>query len=104
MVARIYGYLRRWPYRLLEINNLRRWPYRLLEINNTPKVPRGTVTKPHSTKDPTQWAEFYPRAMEEIDPEFPNPLGQLLTSGIILTTIMLITNTKGVMGLASWHM
>ena len=69
MVARIFGYLRRFP------NNT-------LEINVTPHEPAGQVTKPYKTKDDQSWKDIYPDAMEEIDPHFPKPLGAPLTSGI----------------------
>jgi Reverse transcriptase (RNA-dependent DNA polymerase) len=69
MLARVFGYLRRFPNHALE-------------INTTPHVPSGAVTRPYTTKDTTQWEHIYPGAHEEIDPRFPKPLGNGLTSGI----------------------
>lgn len=69
MVARIFGYLRRFPDNVLEINVI-------------PHAPAGHVTKPYVTKDAKSWQDIYPGAKEEIDPHFPKPMGAPLTSGI----------------------
>ncbi len=69
MVARVFGYLYRFPKNSIEINVV-------------PHQPGGTVTIPYQTKDATQWEHIYPGACEEIDPRFPKPLGAPLSSGI----------------------
>jgi Reverse transcriptase (RNA-dependent DNA polymerase) len=68
-LERVFGYLEKYPKRSVI-------------VDPSPHVPSGTVDKPYTTKDETQWKDIYPGACEELDPKFPIPLGQPITTGI----------------------
>jgi hypothetical protein len=68
-LERVFGYLEKYPKRSVI-------------IDTESHVPTGTVEKPYTAKDETQWKDIYPGACEELDPKFPPPLGKPLTTGI----------------------
>ena len=68
-LERVFGYLEKFPKRSII-------------IDPETHEPTGSVDKPYTAKDETQWKDIYPGACEELDPKFPPPKGHPLTTGI----------------------